>query len=361
MLQRGFGSHILRRTLRVSHPRVASRKFSEAYRSGMGLDIQPDDTISEIDTYVAMAEYAAQESETFLSSSSTFGWIVPYRTLQATLGVLHDLGCPWWVLPMLLPWLIKFAVVLPFKVTNERHLMNIKPRLEEAIEKQAKIEENYSSEKITMTKKTRALIKEYGFSPTLIPYRSILTPFIHLPFHLTSFVAIQNMYPRFETWREGGFLWVENLAACDPAWSIPMLTGGLALLNIELNAKHTIRTTNGITILYASRGMTMFMVPIMCYFSAGFNLYTLSNVACHALYMRLLLKPDFRERVGLAPFKESAVFMDHLNELLWRKKETTAKPSSVPKQLRIIVNQGVKIDRRRLKKFVNTKEAATKT
>jgi len=335
----------------------------QAHRTAeLGLSLESDQVIGEIDQMVAMTDMVTSEAESFETLSSMLGWFLPYRILQGTMSLLHDLGLPWWTIPMLLPPIIKFGIVLPFKVHNEKHLMNIRPKMEKAIHEMAEIEAHHKTEKLVLAKKTRALIRKYGFSPTLLPYRTILPPFLHVPFHLTAFVAIQNMYPRYDTWREGGFLWFENLAACDPSWFLPFVCCAISLVNIEANARHTIRSDNGITMLYASRGMSVLLMPVMCYFSAGFNLYSVSNILTHAVYQRKLLDEGFREKIGLRPYKESAVFTDELTGLLWRKKENPIgqmKPSG--DRLSIVVNQGVKLDRSRLRRVKPKPSQTTET
>lgn len=167
---------------------------------------------------------------------------------------------------------------------------------------------------------------------------------------MSFFLTLRTMWPRFPDWKEGGLFWFTDLAVSDPTWALPVISGALFLLNIELNSpKHNAQTNPMAGMMQnGMRAMSFIMVPVFIMFPAGFNLYAVSNIAGFAVQSRLMRHDSFRKMVGLKPsaFLQSVQTQNQQspfgNTSFGKKKEESMKVTVAPKRVPKIKEMALK-------------------
>ena len=87
------------------------------------------------------------------------------------------------------------------------------------------------------------LKKKYGYNPSYVWIRMLAPGLAQAPMHMTFFLTLRTMWPRFQDWKEGGALWFTDLAVTDPTWALPVISGALFLLNIEVSPSYSFTKT----------------------------------------------------------------------------------------------------------------------
>ena len=62
----------------------------------------------------------------------------------------------------------------------------------------------FGHDRVLFKKKKEELKKKYGYNPGTAPYRMLGAALVQAPMHMTFFLSLKTMWPRFADWKEGG-------------------------------------------------------------------------------------------------------------------------------------------------------------
>lgn len=252
----------------------------------------------DLDHLTSAEERAIVTQDTFL-----YRWL-PTDTLKDSLFYFHDsLGMEWWQITIICPWVTKAFVVLPLAIFMQKTMEKIAPTQMEAAQKMKEIQIQFGHDRVLAGKKITELKKKFGYNPSWVWVRMIAPGFAQAPLHMSFFLTLRTMWPRFPDWKEGGALWFTDLAVADPTWALPVISGAMFLLNVELNSPKSGAPTNAMASMMNNgmRAMAFVMVPVFIMFPSGFTLYAVSNIAGFAVQSKLMKNDPFRKMVGLKP------------------------------------------------------------
>lgn len=227
--------------------------------------------------------------------------ILPVDTVHSSLSFFHDFGLPWYSVIILTPCLMKATLTIPLAVYVQHKQQKTMPRMNEGLKRVQAIKAMYKEDARLQSQKLKDLRAELGFNPVTQPLRNAMPLICAAPIHMTFFFAIRTMYPKYEDWATGGLFWFKDLSIPDPSWALPVMCGTAILLNFEIVAKRMPDNPMKRPMIIFTRVMGLVTIPIMHFFTAGFNLYAVANTLTFALQSRLLYADWFRKFVGLKP------------------------------------------------------------
>jgi len=228
--------------------------------------------------------------------------ILPCETVHTGLHwMLTTTGLPWFGVILLTPVIMKAVLTIPLAVLVQKKQEKTMPRMTEGLKRIQGIKEMYKDDARMKAEKLKELKKELGFNPVTQPFRNAAPLIASMPIHMTFFFAIRTMYPKFESWAEGGALWFTDLSIPDPTWALPVFCGAAMLLNTEVVTSRMPDNPMKPVMKIGMRCMSFGTIFIMHYLTAGFNLYAFANTITFAIQSRLLFMDAFRKGVGLKP------------------------------------------------------------
>ncbi|CAK4675730.1 hypothetical protein LEN26_019934 [Aphanomyces euteiches] len=221
-----------------------------------------------------------------------------------TLDIVHATsGLPWWA-TIIATTVVVRAAFFPISIMSMRNsarMSILQPKLEKL---QAEIKDSpdaYDPTKMAdFRKRAKALFKEHKVTP----FRSFLMPLSQLPIFLGFFWGLQDIAKYMPDYANDGAFWIENLAAPDPTYALPVMSSALMVASLEMGGE-------GMSEEYiqkaktAMRVVAVIMIPVTMNFESGILLYWVSS-NLFTLTQTLLLKiPGAKDALGI-PTKPAA-------------------------------------------------------
>ncbi|KAL3690418.1 hypothetical protein R1sor_016727 [Riccia sorocarpa] len=190
----------------------------------------------QLDTLTALADSAATSGTRAISEVAAVVGDCSYPTaaIQYVIEGVHlTTGLPWWVSIAATTVAIRILVlpILVYQMKATARLTLMRPELEKLTNH---IKENNYDPKVVEENQARMklLFQEHKTNP-LSP---VLGAFVQAPIFMCFFFAIRNMAERVDSFREGGALWFTDLSTPDSLFIMPVLSGAMFLLTVELGA-----------------------------------------------------------------------------------------------------------------------------
>ncbi|KAK4141218.1 outer membrane protein TOM13-domain-containing protein [Dichotomopilus funicola] len=230
-----------------------------------------------------------------------YGW-GPTSFMQTVLeSVYVYTGLPWWASMAIVAVGIRVALFKPTLIASENAIkfqeLQKDPEYAGAMEEMKRLMVNGNHiAGASARAKVSLMNKKAGYS-----IFKNLYPMLQIPLGIGMFRLTQGMaalpVPSFET---GGFLWFTDLAASDPLFIMPIITGLLMAWSMRIPLKYMAPQQQKI-----SRIMSLIIMPISTgvalFFPAGTTWFFFLSSLLHGTQTYVLHQGWFRRMVGLPP------------------------------------------------------------
>ncbi|XP_012286658.1 mitochondrial inner membrane protein COX18 [Orussus abietinus] len=249
---------------------------------------------------------------------------VPVEFTQRSLISFHEFtGLPWWTTFVVASVTLRTFMIFPLQIyqhhimvrlANIRHeIENIQRKILEKTKSSAIVEgwSNFRAKAMFRT----AMSEEWNklvVRDNCHPLKTIIVSLVQIPMLLMVFFSIKNicfLYPpgnesvrqAFLELTTGGFGWIQNLAAADQTFILPVLLTIMNLSAIEVMHMMAVQDPTRLQkfVLYGCRVACGGILIISCYLPSGIVLYWLSNSTVGLAYHLLLATPKFRRIVRI--------------------------------------------------------------
>jgi YidC/Oxa1 family membrane protein insertase len=155
---------------------------------------------------------------------------------QVLLFFHQDLGAPWWLAIAMLTIVLR-TLLFPLtvkQVKSMRAMQDLRPEME-------KIRAQYRDNRQKQQEELMKLYQERSINPLggCLPILIQMPVFIGIFYVIRLFGGIPGQTPpRYESFREGGILWFQDLSHMDPYFILPVLSAVTMLAATEITAKN---------------------------------------------------------------------------------------------------------------------------
>ena len=151
----------------------------------------------------------------------------------------QSLNAPWWLSIVLLTVIVR-SLLFPLtvkQVRSMRAMQDLKPEMDRV---RAQYRDNVQRQREEMAK----VYQERGVNPL----GGCLPILVQMPIFIGIFYVIRQfggytagdrvVAPQFDSFREGGILWFQNLSVADPTYLLPIISAVTMLASMEITAKN---------------------------------------------------------------------------------------------------------------------------
>ncbi|BBN11692.1 YidC/Oxa1 family membrane protein insertase [Marchantia polymorpha subsp. ruderalis] len=222
----------------------------------------------------------------------------PTAAIQYVIEGVHlTTGLPWWASIAATTVAIRILVlpILVYQMKATARLTLMRPELEKLTNH---IKENNYDPKVVEENQMRMklLFQQHKTSP-LSP---ILGAFVQAPIFMCFFFAIRNMAERVESFKEGGALWFTDLSTPDSFFIMPVLSGAMFLLTVELGATDGMQGQPMLgKMKMALRGLAVLLVPLTASFPKALFCYWLTANVCSIVQAAIFKQPGVKGSLGI--------------------------------------------------------------
>ncbi|KAL2629522.1 hypothetical protein R1flu_014208 [Riccia fluitans] len=222
----------------------------------------------------------------------------PTAAIQYVIEGVHlSTGLPWWLSIAATTVAIRILVlpILVYQMKATARLTLMRPELEKLTNH---IKENNYDPKVVEENQARMklLFQEHKTSP-LSP---ILGAFVQAPIFMCFFFAIRNMAERVESFKEGGALWFTDLSTPDSLFIMPVLSGAMFLLTVELGATDGMQGQPMLgKMKMFLRGLAILLVPLTANFPKALFCYWLTANVCSIVQAAVFKQPGVKGALGI--------------------------------------------------------------
>lgn len=208
-------------------------------------------------------------------------WRSPIYMVQSALDAAHErFELPWW-LTVAASTLVVKALLLPIYARSQRSIAansHARPELE-------KLQQMYTAEQKANNPQAaadfKARLAAVFAKHDCHPLGALGWGMLQAPAFVTFFMCLRSLHQRFEGLETGGVLWFEDLAMPDGTYMLPVLSGTLMLVHIEITSRDMgpMKTTMQRTMRWLGRGMCFMVVPFSGFLPSTVMIYWVCNSA----------------------------------------------------------------------------------
>ena len=215
------------------------------------------ETLVAYELYLGPKEGAALEGfGNDLEMTVDYGWVeFLARPIRWLLMQLQGMVGNWGIAIIILTIIIR-SVLWPITRRSQESMMAMKDLQPEI----KKLQEKYKNDPTLLQQKQMALFKEHGVNPL-----GCLPLFLQIPIW---FALYRTIYVSAELYLADFGLWIHDLSAPDPYYVLPLLGGGMMLLQQRFTTS-TVDTKQRVMMI----GMMGLFVVVMFFLPSGLNLY----------------------------------------------------------------------------------------